>query len=80
MHVLVIYDNTGKIWGMYDYDGDVAPAGLQAIVCDVPVGYHLYGVDVENASPLFEEEQDPYAEIQESIDDLFAIVLNGGGN
>jgi hypothetical protein len=70
MKTLIIYDNTGKIY--YMASGDYTkPNGLQYIEVEIPEGYFVSGIDVENQTAIFEKYPKSQEQLTaESITDL----------
>jgi len=84
MKTIAIYDNTGKIFSMFNAGKEV-PVGLQFVEFEVPQGYYVVSVDVANKQPIFKElpknaeqimEMD-VLELRMAVLELTDLVLGG---
>jgi hypothetical protein len=69
---LIIYDNSGKIWGRHD-SGYEAPNGLPYLEVEIPQGKYLVSVDVSGAEPAVVYADYPKSEtvvLKEQVDAL----------
>lgn len=80
--VLLIYDDTGKVWGIYSGETAV-PQGVQGIIADAPQNFRSVYVDTTTHEPVWEIAPDTENEVfdlQLALIELEARVseLEGG--
>lgn len=67
---LIIYDNTGKIWGIYDGETE-APPGLQSVIAMLPDNFSNVWIDLDT----LEVHYDTFPDMQQMINDLNNAVV-----
>lgn len=82
--ILIIYDNTGRVWGIYDGVTTV-PEGVLGIIADAPKSYTSVYVNPTTKEPVFELPVDTESEVTNLQDAIIELeerisALEGGNN